>query len=201
MKRFSLVRLFLSLLEDNDVVVVSGEKLGEQAFKYDKEGYFYIDCVGMAISTALGIANNTDKRVFVLCNDGDFLRDIGATAQVAVSVCKNVFVVIFDEGRYSDDGGSPTIFRTVTSIKGFLFNLGFGVNDYSDYFYKKGPLSELKHILDRSTGPMAIIIKVETKGSKKFDKIPHSKRKLRNRINKFVRDNSLGTSLYTIREM
>jgi hypothetical protein len=201
MKRYSLVRLFLSLLEDNDVVVVSGEKLGEQAFKYDKEGRFYIDCVGTAISVALGIANNTDKRVFVLCNDGDFLRDIGAAAQTAVSVCRNIFIVIFDEGRYSDDGGSPTIFRTVTSIKGFLFNLGFGVNDYSDFFYKKGPLKELKLILDRSTGPTAIIIKVETKGSKKFNKISYSKVELRNRINKFVRDSSLGTSLYIMREM
>ncbi len=201
MKRFSLIRLFLSLLEDNDVVIISGEKLGEQAFKYDKEGYFYIDCVGAAISVALGVANNTDKRVFVLCNDGDLLRDVGAAAQAAVSQCKNIFIIIFDEGRYTDNGGSPTIFRTVTSIKGFLFNLGFGVNDYSDYFYKNGPLKELKYILDRSTGPMVIIIKVETKGSKKFDKIAYSKVELRNRINKFIRDSSLGTSLYTVGEM
>lgn len=201
MKRFSLIRLFLSLLEDNDIVVVSGEKLGKQAFKCDWPGYFYVDHPGVAIPLALGIANNTNKRVFVLCNDGDLLREIGAVAQTAVSVCKNIFIVIFDEGRYSDDGGSPTIFRTVTSIKGFLFNLGFGVNDYSDYFYKKGPLKELKYILDKSTGPMVIIIKVETKGSKKFDEILYSKVELRDRINEFIRDNSLGTSLYIMREM
>lgn len=201
MKRFSLVRLFLSLVEDNDVVIASGKNLGEQVFKYDREGHFYIECVGAALSVALGIGNNTDKRVFVLCSDGDFLREVGAAAQIAVSMCRNMFIVIFDEGVYSDDGGTPTVFRTVTSIKGFLFNLGFGVNDYSDYFYKKGSLKELKYILDRSTGPMAIILRVDTKGSKKFDKVSLTKVGLRNRINKFIRNSSLGSSLYIMKEM
>ena len=197
MKRFTLSRLFLALLEDNDVVIIVGKGLCEEAFRYDKRNYFYIEkSNGIASSVALGIAMHTDKRVFVLCSDDDFLKEMGSTAQMAVSGCSNIFYVLFNEGIYSDDGGSPTIFRSIPSVMGMLFDFGFGVSDYSDFFDKKGDMKQLKHTLDRTKGPRAILIDV-SEGHKKFDDLPYSEMELKNRINEFICDADLGTSLST----
>lgn len=194
-KRFTLVRLFLSLLEDNDIVVVAGKGLCEEVYRYDRNGYFYIEnSNGVAASVALGIAMNTNKRVFVLCNDYDLLKEVGASIQVAASKCINIFYVLFVEGRYVDDGNSPTVLERLSSIEGALFNFGFGVDMYDDYFHKDGCLKELKGILDKTKGPDLITVRVGI-GHKKFEEIPYSKIELKNRIKKFICNTDLGTAL------
>lgn len=194
-KRFTLVRLFLSLLENNDVVIIAGKGLCEEVYRYDKEGYFYIEnSNGIAASVALGIAMNTNKRVFILCNDCDFLKEVGAAIQTAVSKCNNIFYALFIEGRYVDDGNSPTVFDGLSSVEGMFFNFGFGIDMYDDYFYKGGCLKELKGMLDRTKGPNLITLRV-TGSSKNFEEIPYSKIELKDRIRKFVCDTDLGTAL------
>jgi len=186
MKRFTLNRLFLSLLEDNDVVIVAGKGLCEEAFRYDKKGYFYIEkSNGIASSIALGIAMHTDKRVFVLCSDYDFLKEVSVIPQIAVSRCNNIFYVLFNEGIYSDDGGGPTIFREMPSIISIFFNCGFGFSDYSDFFYQKGSMKLLKNTLNASKGPRVININVG-KGYKKFNALSYSEIELKSRINEFI---------------
>jgi len=186
MKRFTLNRLFLSLLNDNDVVVITGKGLCEEAYRYDKKGYFYIKkSNGIASSVALGIAMNTDKRVFVLCSDYEFLKEVGAAPQIGASKCRNIFYVLFDEGIYSDDGGVPTIFRELPSPLSIFFNCSFGFSDYSNFFYNKGSLKTLKSTLDMSEGPRVINIKV-SKGRGKFDVLPYSEIEIKNRINEFI---------------
>jgi len=194
-KRFTLVRFFLTLLEDNDVVIVAGKSLCEEVFRYDKDGYFYIEnSNGIAASLALGMAMNTDKRVFVLCTDYEFLKEVGASLQIAVSKCINIFYVLFDEGRYIDDGNSPTIFRELSSIEGLFFNFGFGVDMYSAYINKGGSLDSLREILIKTKGPNLITM-VPGVGSKKFEEIPYSEIEWKKRINDFVCNFELGTSL------
>lgn len=197
MKRYTLSRLFLSILQDNDVVIIAGKGLCEEAFRYDKKNYFYIKkSNGIASSVALGIAMHTDKRVFVLCSDSDFLKEMGSAPQMAVSGCNNIFYVIFDEGIYSDDGDSPTIFRSIPSVMGMLFDFGFGVSNYTNFFYKKDSIKHVEHTLDRTKGPRAILIDV-SKGSKKFDEVSYSEIELKNRISDFICDVDLGTSIST----
>ncbi len=194
-KRFTSVRLFLSLLENNDVVIIAGKGLCEEAYRYDNDGYFYIeDSKGIAASVALGIAMNTDKRVFILCDDYDFLKEAGAAIQMAVSKCANVYYVLFIDGRYVDDGNSPTIFEGISSVEGMFFNSGFGVDMYDDYFNKGGSLKELEGILDKTKGPNLITLRVGI-GNKKFEEIPYSKVELKERIREFICNTDLGTSL------
>jgi len=186
MKRFTLSRLFLSLLNDEDIVIIAGKSLCEEAYRYDKKGYFYIKrSNGIASSVALGIAMNTDKRVFILCSDYDFLKEMGSVPQIAVSKCTNIFYVLFNEGIYSDDGGGPTIYREMSAAISIFFNCGFTFNDYSDYFYKKGSMKTLKNSLDRAKGPRVINIYVD-EVCKKFDALPYSEVELKNRISEFI---------------
>lgn len=186
MKRYTLSRLFLSLLNDDDVVIVAGKGLCEEAFRYDGDNYFYIEnSNGITSSVALGMAMHTDKRVFVLCNDADFLKEVGSALQMAVSGCRNLFYVIFNEGIYSDDGGMPTIFREVPSPMGMLFDFGFGTSNYSDFFDKKGSMKQLKNVIDGAKGPRAVLINV-TKGNQKFDEVPYLKTELKERMFKWL---------------
>ena len=199
MKRYTTVKKFLSVLNNNDIAIFVGQNLCEEAFKYDREGSFYLlDVNELHSSLALGVAMCTDKRVFVFCNDGDFLREIGSAAQMAVSRCSNIFYVVLATGFYQFAGGQPTIFNEFPASKTVFANLGFLVNDYINYFEEgKAGMKSLKVYLERIKGPMAIIMRLE-KGIRKNvrEEISYSKQELTDRIMKFISDESLGTSLY-----
>ncbi len=198
MKRYLILKRFLSLLQDNDVLIFFGKEVCEEAFKYDKPGCFYLsDTKELSPSLALGVAMCTNKRVFVFCEDGDFLREMGSAAQMAVSKCENLFYVILSSGRYQLSGGQPNIFNEFSAQKGFLFNLGFLVNDYVPYLKNKTSLNELGRLIKNIRGPIAILMWTDVglrQGEKK--EITYSKPDLTNRIQEFICDEELGTSLY-----
>ena len=198
MKRYLILKKFLPLLKDNDLLMFFGKEVCEEAFKYDRPGCFYLpDTKELSPSLALGVAMCTNKRIFVFCEDGDFLREMGSVAQMAVSKCENLFYVILSSGRYQLSGGQPNIFNGFSAPKGFLFNLGFVVNDYVSYLKNKTSTNELGRLIKSIRGPMVILMWTDVglkKGEKK--KISYSKTDLTNRIQEFIRDEELGTSLY-----
>lgn len=195
MRRHIVIREFLKYLEDNDVAIFSENEMSKEAFQYDREGNFYItDSPGSALSIALGIAMNTDKRIFVFVNDECFLRDVGAATQAAVSKCINIFYVMLNSGYYQSSGFQPTIFEGLVGIKSFLFGSGFVVYDFSHYFEKKD-FSVMHSIINNVKGPMTILVKVD-KGLKKGLKNLNSKINFKERIMNFINDEELGTSLF-----
>lgn len=197
MKRYSIIKIFLSCLKDNDIVIFSGNNLSKEAYQFDREGNFYIDSVDeIAQSIALGVAMSTDKRVFLICEDSTFLKDFGCAAQTAVSKCKNIFYVILNSGYYQDEGKQPTIFNEISGIKGVLFNLGFVVHDYTLYFKNKESVAYMKNIINTIRGPLTIIIKIDIGVKNKLDNIKHSKVELKNRLHNFLTIREDGTSLF-----
>jgi len=197
MKRYKAIKDFLSCLEENDVVIFSGEDISKEAYLYDKEGYFYVSgAYGVASSLALGIAMSTDKRVFIFDGDGSFMMELGSAAQIAASKCKNIFYVILDNGCYQSAGTHPTIFREMSSVKGFIFNLGFTVLDLTPYFDSKASIKKMYKIVKNVRGPGTIIIKVDKGVNKNIKEFDLDKVELRNRITKFIRNMDLGTSLF-----
>jgi hypothetical protein len=190
-----VIREFLKCVNDNDIVLFSGNEMCKEAFQYDRRGNFYIiDPVEIVSSLALGVAMNTDKRVFIFIDDEYFLRNVGASAQVAVSNCQNIFYIILNSGCYQSSGFQPTIFRAMPGAKSFLYGLGFVVHNFSKYFEDKN-FSALKDFVSTIKGPMAILIDID-KGLKKGLKDEKKKVDLKSEIQDFIMDEDLGTSLF-----
>ena len=197
MKRYRVIKEFLSCLKDNDVAIFAGEDLSKEACPYDREGNFYIlDSPGVASSVALGIAMNTNKRIFIFAGDGECLMELGAYAQTAVSKCKNIFCVILDNDCYQAAGGSPTIFRSVNSMTGVLFNLGFVFQNYTPHFRKKISVPYMTKKIGNLVGPIAILIEVDKGYKKDLEELDFSKIDIRNRIIEFINNEDSGTSLF-----
>jgi hypothetical protein len=196
MKRNSYIRKMISILHDNDAAIFADAGLSKEAYKYDRLGNLYLDEYdGMASSLALGIAVGTDKRVFIFCEDSEFIKEFGSVLQTAVSKCKNIFYVILNSGYYQDEGGSPTIFNSVSSPKGVLFNMGFMVHDYTKYFCDNLPKKEIIKITDRISGPMVILLRTD-KGVVKSENVGIDTNGMMKRFKGFVSNRELGTSMF-----
>lgn len=197
MKRYNVIKIFLSCIEDNDVVIFAGSNLSKEAFQFDREGNFYIeDTDAIALSVTIGIAMSTDKRVFLICEDSTFLKDFGSAAQAAVSKCKNIFYLILNSGYYQDSGKHPTIFNEISGLKGVLFNLGFVVHDYTAYLKNKNSINYMKNIVKTIRGPLVIFINIDVGIKKKINDIKYTKVELKNRICSFINKKEDGTSLF-----
>lgn len=199
LKRNIVIKKILSILKNNDVAIFSGKDICEEAFMYDRPGNFYLQgSPGFASSLALGMALCNNKRIFVFCEDWDFLKEMSAAAQIGVSRAENIFYIILNSGRYQFSGGQPNIFSGITAPKWFFSGLGFITNDFTHYLKNKTTMRELEKHVERIRGPLVVLMKVEGGTDKKMrTKVKHSPLKLTKRIKKFVIDDNLGTSLYT----
>lgn len=196
MKLSNVIDVFTNVVNYNDVCIFSNE-LCSEAFKNDREGNFYMGNInGMTASFGLGVAMCTDKRVFIFISDGEFLREFGATPQLAVSKCNNVFYIILHSGRYISSGGQLNIFGEVKAPKGLLFNLGFLVHDYTHYFRNKGAKNSISKLFKRVIGPLAVLVNVDHAVNDKLDDPVYYNAALKNRFINFVLNKDLGTSIY-----
>jgi len=197
MKRKTAIKTILSCFKDNDIAIFLGAGLCKEAYSYDRDGNFYIDdsdCNGLSI--ALGIALNTDKRVFVFCNDSDILKNISSMINLAISKCKNLCILILRSGKYQESGGQITIFNSILAPKGVLFNMGFVIYDGTQYLKTKSYLKEFEQLIERIVGPVVILVGISSgiddMLNKQVDKVLMVKK-----IKNFIIDKELGTSLYT----
>jgi len=197
MKRHKVIKDFIACLKENDIAIFAGEDLSREAYPYDREGNFYVlDSPGIAPALALGIAMNTRKRVFIFAGDGECLMELGAFAQAAVSRCKNIFCVILDNDCYQAAGGSPTIFRSINSMTGVLFNLGFIFQNYTPHFKGRVPIPHMSKKIGNLVGPVAILIEVEKGCKKNLEEVDISKINISKRMKEFIKNEELGTSLF-----
>lgn len=195
MKRQSIIKLFTSYLNDNDLAIFAGNNICKEAFLHDRKGNFYIeDEIGIGISLALGIAMCTDKRVFIFCDDFYFLKELSASMQIALSKCKNIFLVILVSGEYQHTGRNPTIFNEIAAPKTVLFGMGFLINDYTKHFSSIQTSKSVKSILKNLYGPVAILIYVNLGENKKVDKIGLTVMERMKRLTEFL--SVEGTSSY-----
>lgn len=187
MKRYSVIKYFLECLDDDDVVVLSGEGIGKEAFQYDRDGYFYVvDSFGLAPSLALGLAMVTRKRVFVLVDDADFIAELSSGAQMSISQCKNISYIVLNSGFYQDESNLPTICSNIKTMKVLLYGLGFVFYDFTNYFKNKSSRENMKRIIKNLKGPTAILVNVDKGINKKIKKLKFSKEKMRDRIYNFI---------------
>lgn len=198
MKRFTGVRILTQSMTDKDIGVYIGNGLSKEAFPYIQNKYslFFSGAEDYLLSMALGMAMCTDKRVFVFCNDYYFIRNFVEFMQIGVSRCRNIFIVMFTHGKYPYVTNAPNIFDSVSSQHGTLFNMGFLVHDYKNYFKKsKNPIKEIRQIWDRARGPLAVLMKTE-RGIKEMPDIPFSDKEAIRKTREFIMDKSVTAHNY-----
>lgn len=163
MKRYSVVRILNGALEKGDVGIFIGDDICREVFPYHREGNLYLPHDEGTFSMGLGIAMNTLRRVFIFCDDAYFLKNMGEVLHIAASKCRNIFIVVLVSGVYSGSAKHPTIFKSIHSPVGMLFNMGFMVHDYKRHFKNsRNPIKEIRAIWQKSRGPLAIIVEVES---------------------------------------
>lgn len=172
MKRLKIIKLFSSYLKDNDLAIFAGGDICREAYLYDRSGNFYFeDEAGIGLSLALGIAMNTNKRVFIFCDDCYLIKNLGASMQLAVSRCKNIILVVLVSGIYRDHGKNPTIFNSISAYKTMMFGAGFLINDYTKHFSTVPSSKGVQNLLKNLHGPIFISIHVGSEISEGVDEI------------------------------
>jgi len=186
----------MGLLDDNDVMIFSGQELCNEAYQYNSDNCFFIkDSVGMAIPFSLGMAMCTDKRVFVFVGEGELLRELGVLAQIGASKCSNLFVILLDNGCYQSSGGHPSVFDNVLSKKGLIYNSNTKVITFTKHFKDK----QFKRLADRFTrliGPIVILMTVDKGKKKGLSDVVIDMEEQRDRISKFILDHTKETAMF-----
>ena len=187
MKRYGILKEFIKRLNDNDIAIFSGKDMCKEAFQYDREGNFYITS-GQSIvpSLATGMANGTDKRIFIFSGEGNFLREVGALIQMFVSQQKNLIYVILDNECYQSSGGYSNIFNEMDNPKGLFYNVGFILHDFTYYFEGQRFLKNMKQFMDDMIGPLVIMVKTSKGLKRNLEDIPYSEVELKERIRNFI---------------
>lgn len=195
MKLASVLKHTLPLLKDNDIIIFVGDNIINEALKYKKENYFYLENKCSPAAFATGIAMCTDKRVFVLCSSEIILKDLSAATQAAVSECKNLFFMILDTGYFDASNKRSTVFRSMRASKNLFFGMGFIVYDYNIYYRDVKTIKQVKNSFEHVLGPLLIILKID-----KYK--PQKAKEVKNDIinfSNFITDDSLGSSLFVRR--
>lgn len=194
MKRYNVIKLFSSYLKEDDLAIFAGTNICREAYLNDREGNFYIEEeTGVGISLALGIALNTDKRVFLFCDDYYFIKDLSVVLHVSLSKRTNLFLVVLNSGEYQYSGHNPTIFRSIITFKGIMYNTGVLVNDYTRHFNNVKSSKGAKNLLKNLHGPVFIVIDIDLGENKNIDKIDLTTEEKLERLTSFL--SKEGTSL------
>ena len=69
--------------------------------------------MGCASGMALGVALNSDRKIFALDGDGAVLMKMGALATVGAYQPKNLIHVVLDNGVHDSTGGQSTVSASV----------------------------------------------------------------------------------------
>lgn len=188
MKRHSVMRIFTTkLLVDSDIAIFTGEDMCKEAYQYDRPGNFYLNNnFGLALPFAIGVASTTDKNVFLFTGEGDFIRELAAGIQAAVSKCRNLHIIILNNRVYQAVNNLPNIFGAMYSSRAMLSSFGVFVHDYTSYF----KVNDYKSILDffyDVKGPIAIFVDVDPGTKKKMNNIDIENEILSTRFMHFIK--------------
>jgi len=187
MKRFMVIERIVKRLLPTDIAIFEGNELCKEAFKYDREGNFYIrDLSGISISIGIGIANSVKNRVFVFSNDNGFLSEVGSLIQMHASRINNLFFVLLIDNLYQSSGNFPNIFSSINSIKGALFEVGLLVYDFNYFFKDNVFLKTMFNFMIGLKGPGVIIVNVDKGLKKNLKDVNISNKNLVIRCNKFI---------------
>ena len=156
----------------NDAIISANGFISRDLFNvHDKESNFYmIGSMGLASSIGLGVSiKNPKKRIFIFDGDGNILMNLGSIVTIGSIKPKNLVHIIFDNSTHESTGGQPTNSKYV-NIKKIAHSANYTVYETNNKKRLKNILNNIK----KNSGPIMIIIKIETKKivSKRIDHTP-----------------------------
>ncbi len=163
MKRSETINIILNYLNDKDVAFFATGLISREAFdiKDRKYNFYMIGSMGLISSVGLGLALNTNERVFIFDGDGSILMDMGIMAMIGHQKPPNLVHIILDNECYQSTGGQPSISNTAQLNKiamdsGYLYSTEVNSTEslkviLKDIEVKNGPYLILLKVLDRTT--------------------------------------------------
>ena len=160
--REKCIELLLSSLKKDDIIISTTGKtsreLNEKSKIFENPYFMSIGGMGHASQIALGLAENTKRRVFCFDGDGSILMHLGGLATIGERGNKNFYHVVFDNEAHESVGGQKTVSYNIDFEK-LSYSLG-----YKKYFKILDYLSieeVVKKLDEDESGPTMIHIKVK----------------------------------------
>jgi len=116
LNREQALAVILRQLDADAVVVSTTGKTSREVFEIRKKlnhsgqtDFLTVGSMGHAAQIALGLAANTQKKVYCLDGDGAVLMHMGSLAIIGQSKAKNLHHIILNNGAHDSVGGQPTV--------------------------------------------------------------------------------------------
>ncbi len=107
MNRSVLTRLLVSRLKSEEAVIggIGNTNFDLWASGQRPQNFYMLGSMGLSTPIALGVAMaQPERKVYALDGDGSILMQLGALGTVAAEGCKNLVIVIWDNGLYQITG-------------------------------------------------------------------------------------------------
>jgi len=185
MKRYEAIKAILSILKGEDIALFTTGMISREAFsiKDRKHNFYILGSMGLITSVALGMALNTNKRVFIFDGDGSALMDMGTLAMIADQKPANLVHIILDNESYESTGGQPTISNHINLLS-VADAMGYGKLLFAN------DMNRLKKILKdilATEGPVFFHVKLSEGRLQKTPRVSHSPVALTQRIKNVLR--------------
>jgi thiamine pyrophosphate-dependent acetolactate synthase large subunit-like protein len=119
MNRSALTRLLVGKLKSEEAVIggIGNSNFDLWASGQRPQNFYMLGSMGLATPIALGVAiAQPQRKVFALEGDGSILMQLGALGTVAAEACKNLAIIIWDNGLYQITGSQKTLTSSGTDL-------------------------------------------------------------------------------------
>jgi thiamine pyrophosphate-dependent acetolactate synthase large subunit-like protein len=134
MNRSVLTRLLAGKLKSEEAVIggIGNSNFDLWASGQRPQNFYMLGSMGLATPIALGVALAQPRRkVFALDGDGSILMQLGALGTAAAEACKNLAIVIWDNGIYQITGSQKTLTSAGTDLVGIAKAAGIAESHWA----------------------------------------------------------------------
>ena len=163
MSRETAIETLLSKLPVDSIIVSTTGKSSREVFEYrvrnlqnNNRDFLTVGSMGHCSQIALGIALNTNQKVFCLDVDCSFIMHMGSMGIVGKNAPNNFYHILLNNGSHESVGGQPTVGYDI-DFPGIALSCGY--NKAISVSSKSEFEVEIDNVL-RYDGPVLLEIKV-----------------------------------------
>jgi thiamine pyrophosphate-dependent acetolactate synthase large subunit-like protein len=134
MNRSALTRLLAGKLKSEEAVIggIGNSNFDLWASGQRPQNFYMLGSMGLATPIALGVAlAQPQRKVFALDGDGSILMQLSALGTVAAEACKNLAIVIWDNGIYQITGSQKTLTSSGMDLVGIAKAAGIAQSHWA----------------------------------------------------------------------